>query len=112
MKFEKFLILFSFVLILAISFVSASYSYVNYPSSSYSPYSYYSTQQFRDYWPIVDSEQCKGQQDLLLYVPPGGCQPAGVRSDLLAEQNVPVFCQINAIKLNPLVDIKQIRTIV
>jgi len=30
---------------------------------------------------------------------------------LLAEQNVPVFCQINALEINPLIDIKQIKNI-
>ena len=64
------------------------------------------------YWPILgDQDTCKARQDLLLQVAPAGCQPAVVRSDLLAEQNVPVFCQINALQINPLIDIEQIRSI-
>jgi len=34
-----------------------------------------------------------------------------VRSDLLADQNVPVFCQVDALQINPLIDIKQIKNI-
>src|SRR3989344_7129325 len=62
------------------------------------------------YWPILgDKESCQARQDLLLQISPIGCQPAVVRSDLLAEQNVPVFCQIDALQINPLVDIDKIK---
>src|SRR3989344_6202934 len=64
------------------------------------------------YWPILgDKESCLARQDLMLQVSPGGCQPAVVRSDLLAEQNVPVFCQLDALRINPLIDIEEIRSI-
>ncbi|MEK6844591.1 MAG: hypothetical protein AABX83_04170 [Nanoarchaeota archaeon] len=64
------------------------------------------------YWPILgDKDSCLARQDLLLQVSPIGCQPAVVRSDLLAEQNVPVFCQIDALQINPLIDIRNIRGI-
>src|SRR3989344_6587160 len=64
------------------------------------------------YWPILgDKESCQARQDLLLQISPIGCQPAVVRSDLLAEQNVPVFCQIDALQINPLVDIDKIKSI-
>ncbi len=67
---------------------------------------------FRTYWPILgDRDTCEARQDLLLQVAPLGCQPSVVRSDLLAEQNVPVFCQIDAFQMNPLIDIKKIRNI-
>ncbi len=67
---------------------------------------------FTTYWPILgDRDSCKSRQDLLLQVAPAGCTPSVVRSDLLAEQNVPVFCQINALQINPLIDIQQIRSI-
>jgi hypothetical protein len=67
----------------------------------------------QEYWPILGKteETCKARQDLIIQVAPLGCQPAVVRSDLLSEQNVPVFCQLNALRLNPLLDIKQIRSI-
>ena len=64
------------------------------------------------YWPILgDKDTCLARQDLLLQVAPAGCTPSVVRSDLLAEQNVPVFCQIDAVQINPLIDIKQISNI-
>lgn len=63
------------------------------------------------YWPILaNKETCEARQDFLLNIAPAGCQPAVVRSDLLEEQNVPVFCQIDAIKVNPLLDIDQIKS--
>jgi len=73
---------------------------------------YYTSSDIDTYWPILrDSDQCEGRQDLTLQVAPAGCQPAVVRSDLLAEQNVPVFCQINALELNPFIDVKNIKNI-
>ena len=75
---------------------------------------YYSSSQIKDYWPVLNEENkesCEARQDILLNIAPLGCQPTVVRSDLLAEQNVPVFCQIDALQLNPLLDIKQINNI-
>ncbi|MBI2451603.1 hypothetical protein HYV50_00830 [Candidatus Pacearchaeota archaeon] len=83
-----------------------SATYQNRPSFE----TYYSGGDIKNYWPILgDRETCEARQDLLLSIAPAGCQPVIVRSDLLAEQNVPVFCQIDAYKINPLVDIKSIR---
>jgi hypothetical protein len=65
-----------------------------------------------DYWPALnDPESCTGRQDLMLQTAPFGCQPTVVRSDLLADQNVPVFCQLDAWKINPLVEVNQIKNI-
>jgi len=73
---------------------------------------FYSGSQLQTYWPILgDKDTCQARQDILLQIPPGGCQPSVVRSDLLAEQNVPVFCQIDALTLNPLLDVKKIENI-
>lgn len=58
-----------------------------------------------------DSYQCASGQDLILQIAPGGCQPSVVRSDLLEEQNVPVFCKLSAVQVNPLIDISRIRSI-
>ena len=84
-------------------------------SSVYNPplyENYYSASNIKTYWPILDEEvQCRARKDILLNVRPGGCQPSVVRSDLLAEQNVPVFCKIDALEVNPLIDIKKIRNI-
>ncbi|MEM2478668.1 MAG: DUF2225 domain-containing protein [Candidatus Pacearchaeota archaeon] len=46
---------------------------------------------------------CNTTQNFLVYVDPlEGCQPAVVRSDLLEEQPVNVFCKLKTINLNPL----------
>lgn len=49
--------------------------------------------------------------DLQLFIPPLGCQPYVVRSDLLEEQNVPVFCNLVPLKINPGIDITRINSI-
>ena len=63
------------------------------------------------YWPEFDREVCRERQDFIVQVLPGGCQPAVVRSDLLEEQNVPVFCKIMLIQTNPLIDVSRVKTI-
>ncbi len=91
--------------------VSQTGSFVNRQSGA-SFQSYYTSQQMSQYWPILnDKTECKARQDLILQVLPGGCTPTVVTSDLLAEQNVPVFCQVEALNLNPLLDIKEIKNI-
>lgn len=73
---------------------------------------YYSGSQMNTYWPVLgDRETCEAREDIILQVSPGGCQPGVVRSDLLTEQNVPVFCQVEALEINPLIDISRIRNI-
>ncbi|MEK6934208.1 MAG: hypothetical protein AABW75_05020 [Nanoarchaeota archaeon] len=116
-KFIEFLIISSiFILLINSAFaaqdfngVTASASYTS-PAKYNSNYeTYYSSSDIQTYWPVLnDKDSCKARQDLILQVAPAGCQPAVVRSDLLAEQNVPVFCQINALKLNPLINIEEI----
>ena len=56
-------------------------------------------------------DMCEAGQDFLIQIPPFGCEPAVVRSDLLEEQNVPVFCQLAATKINPLIDVEAINFI-
>lgn len=56
----------------------------------------------------VSKEMCEAGQDFVLQIPNFGCTPAVVRSDLLEEQNVQVFCQVNAIKMNPLIKVEAI----
>jgi hypothetical protein len=55
-----------------------------------------------------DKSMCQAGQDFILQIAPFGCTPAVVRSDLLEEQNVPVFCQISATKLNPAITVNAI----
>src|SRR4030042_5167709 len=64
-----------------------------------------------DYWPKFEKEDCYERQDFIMQIAPGGCSPAVVRSDLLEEQNVPVFCKVMAIKTNPLIDVSKIRSL-
>ena len=59
----------------------------------------------------VDRSMCEAGQDFIIQIAPFGCTPAVVRSDLLEEQNVPVFCQLAATKMNPLIDVKAIESI-
>jgi len=61
--------------------------------------------------PSYGSYECVATQDLILQIAPGGCSPPVVRSDLLEEQNVPVFCKVMGIQVNPLIDISRIRSI-
>ncbi|MBI5803255.1 transglycosylase SLT domain-containing protein [Candidatus Pacearchaeota archaeon] len=53
-------------------------------------------------------EQCKAGQDFIVQILPFSCSPAVVRSDLLEEQNVPVFCQLTATQINPLIKVNGI----
>ncbi len=65
-----------------------------------------------NYWPVLGNrDTCEARQDIMIQISPGGCQPAVVRSDLLAEQNVPVFCQLDLLQINPVIDVKQIRSL-
>jgi hypothetical protein len=56
-------------------------------------------------------KQCEAGQDFVVQVAPFGCTPAVVRSDLLEEQNVPVFCKLQATKINPLITVEAIESI-
>ena len=58
-----------------------------------------------------DTSMCEAGQDFVIQIVPFGCTPAVVRSDLLEEQNVPVFCQLGATKINPLIDVEAIESI-
>ncbi|MFH0808230.1 MAG: lytic transglycosylase domain-containing protein [archaeon] len=69
---------------------------------------------FSNYWPILSDMkdgQCNATTDFVIGIPPGGCSPSVVTSDLLSEQNVPVFCQLYAIKVNPLIKVSSIKLI-
>jgi hypothetical protein len=112
MRIKLVLIVFVFAFLVSASFVVAqSFGYggaVNYQTQP--SYNTYYGSNVQTYWPqIGDRETCEARQDILLNVAPAGCEPRVVRSDLLAEQDVPVFCQIDSLEINPLIDIKQIR---
>ncbi|MDP2924974.1 MAG: hypothetical protein Q8N99_01235 [Nanoarchaeota archaeon] len=71
-------------------------------------YEYTSTSAF---WPQFNQQDCMERQDVILQIVPGGCSPAVVRSDLLEEQNVPIFCKVMSVHVNPLVDLTRVRSI-
>ena len=58
-----------------------------------------------------NSEICTSGQDFIIRIVPGGCTPPVVRSDLLEEQNVPVYCKLQALKVNPLITVSSIDSI-
>jgi hypothetical protein len=98
-------------LILAIiligTFTSAVYQrsspqYV-YPGSSFSPSS-------GGYSAMFDREMCgEVGQDFIVQIAPEGCQPYAVRTDLLEEQEYPVYCPLVLTKLNPLIKVEAIK---
>ena len=96
---------FLIVLICLISFSTASYR-------SSSKYSYgglggaFATNPRADF----DPNLCQEGQDFIIQIDAAGCTPSVVRSDLLEEQDVPVFCPLKATKLNPLIDVETIRS--
>ncbi len=63
------------------------------------------------YWPKYNRGDCFERQDFIMQIAPGGCSPSVVTSDLLEEQPVPVFCKIQAIQVNPLIDVSRIRAL-
>ncbi len=61
-----------------------------------------------------DSESksiCQEGTDFIIQITPFGCTPAVVRSDLLEDSDVPVYCQLGATKINPLIDVEAIDSI-
>jgi hypothetical protein len=53
----------------------------------------------------------KTGMDFIVQIMPDACTPAPVRSDLLEEQNVPVFCRLTGVKINPLIQVPYIEKI-
>jgi len=75
-------------------------------------YQSFSMEHASAYWPILyDDYKCEASTDFLLFVRPESCTPRVVRSDLLEEQNVPIFCKVDIIKINPLIDVTQLRSV-
>lgn len=105
---KRLIFVFAFLLvaILLFSFASATYR------SSNSKYLYggiqssFATNSYENFNPNM----CREGQDFIIQVDPAGCTPAVVRSDLLEEQDVPVFCPLKAVKINPLMDVEVIRS--
>jgi len=95
--------IFLFGIIFLVSLISGSYM------ASNPQYIQPGTGTFRDSG--FDSSVCEAGQDFIIQVAPFGCTPLVVRSDLLEEQSIPVFCQLAATQINPLIDIEAIDSI-
>jgi len=108
MKTQKIFLTIIFIILVATILVSADYSVVNpqltQPGLNSANYNYGTNLQLSS----LDSNRCERGQDFLIQIAPFGCTPAIVRSDLLEEQNVPVFCQLAATQINPLIDVNTI----
>ena len=110
---RKVLILFGLIFMMSFSLAAYSNPSSNWQSNQPTFDQLYSGD-FENYWPILGDMkdgQCNATTDFVIGIPPGGCSPSVVRSDLLAEQNVPVFCQLYAIKVNPLIKVSAIKSI-
>jgi len=96
-------------LILIILF--ASFSYAAYSTSNFK-YTYGGVQSA--FGPRINSAfdpaMCQEGQDFIFQIDAAGCTPSVVRSDLLEEQDVPVFCPIQATKINPLINVDLIHS--
>ncbi len=56
----------------------------------------------------IDKAQCEEGMDFVIQISPFGCTPAVVRTDLLEENDVNVFCELGATQINPLLDVEAI----
>ncbi len=104
MKNKKLILSAVFLLvgILLISFASAYARTNQYTSSGFFQGDFMKTLNY------FDKDMCQAGQDFVLQIDPVGCEPSVVRSDLLEEQDVPVFCPIVATKINPLINVESI----
>lgn len=59
----------------------------------------------------IDDSVCQQGTDFIVQISPLSCEPTVVTSDLLAEENVNVFCKMTATKINPLIDVTDINSI-
>jgi len=111
MKSKKNMVLimvFLFGILMMLSFISAPSPYTR----SYVQYSSPGTYSGVNQQIYFDQTMCeKTGQDFLIQIAPLGCSPSVVRSDLLEEQDVPVFCPLSATKLNPLISVEAIDNI-
>ncbi len=114
MKINKkifFGIFFVLVVLLAVVISAATFSSSNPQFLSPGASSFSSLQsQNINIFPVFNQNLCTAGQDFILQIAPFGCEPSVVRSDLLEEQNVPVFCQIVATKINPLIKVEAIES--
>ena len=102
------------MVLIVLTLLSLSFLFISKVSAAdITPYSYYG-EDAGYFFPSISLDDCsKGEgQDFLVQIMPGSCQPIVVRSDLLEEQNVPVFCRLIGVKLNPLIEVPRIKSII
>ncbi|MBI3623879.1 transglycosylase SLT domain-containing protein [Candidatus Pacearchaeota archaeon] len=103
---NELIILISFLLILFIASSASAYER-QVPSVTQQSGSFFGS------FGTTPEQQCQSAgQDFVIQVAPFGCTHAVVGDDLLKNQDVPVFCQLVATKINPLIDISAINNIV
>jgi len=108
---SKTFILLAIFLVLTLSslaFISSAYARTNpaYTQTTFQPHT-----GSVDFPFLFNREMCQAGQDFILQIDPRGCSPSVIRSDLLEDQNVPVFCPIVGTKLNPMIDVEAINNI-
>ncbi len=59
----------------------------------------------------IDESMCQQGTDFIVQISPLSCEPTVVTSDLLAEDEVNVFCKMTATKINPLVSVTDINSV-
>ncbi len=97
-----FLVVTVFMFILLGGFVSATFTVSNPQTAPFTSLFTSSTS---------SADTCSSGNDFILQISPLGCQPTVVRSDLLEEQDVPVFCPLAATQMNPSIDVNSISRI-
>lgn len=55
---------------------------------------------------------CRDRKDFVVQIAPGGCTPAVVRSDLLEEQDVLVYCKLQAVMVNPTIAAEKMSNVI
>ncbi|HJO14673.1 MAG TPA: hypothetical protein QGG70_01340, partial [Candidatus Pacearchaeota archaeon] len=91
---------------------SGSTNYNQFGQQSYTPgYGGYGASGLFGYNNGFSNQLCQQGQNFLITIAPGGCTPAVVRSDLLEEQNVPVFCRLTSLQTNPFSSGTRIRSV-
>lgn len=105
---KKIFLIGIFAILVATSFVfAATYSFSN-PQLSSVNYNYGTSVALNSL--DVNKGVCEKGQDFIVQVSPLGCSPTVVTSDLLEEQNVPVFCALSATQINPLIKVDAIKS--
>src|SRR3989344_5773561 len=109
---NKLIVFAILISLFALLFLSSISAYANSQVQFSRPgVNYYNYRTQAELFPKFNEGMCESSQDFIIQIAPFGCTPAVVRSDLLEEQNVPVFCQLAATKLNPLIEVEAIDSI-